>query len=266
MGTLKSMMAIRKINESVKNGISSGVEFVDARINHNSDLEQKSIPIVFNEKCIKKILESCNEVVNSRTEERGTFFYGRIINDMMIFDTYKSDFELADGVFENGAVSMENCLPELEEMTKPSKNNSKPYNVVMHFHVHPSYVLVKNSEGNYEEIDVNYRSLLLSDQDYLAYEWLDNTQQYNPEGKTIFLGGLLSVNYGIKPNFTCVTYVDEKETFINFTNIYYIINDKVFRFNRFNISNSKLTNEESCHKIIDSIKAYNKNHDNKVII
>lgn len=262
----RAKLAIHEINEQLQNGITSDVSFIDCRINHNVDLEQSSLKVVFNESCIKKILDMFNQVEKSRTQERGTFFYGRLVDKMIIFDCYKSDFKQADGVFKGAAVSMEDCLPELKKMTTPSKSNTTPYDVVMHFHIHPSYVLCKTKDGQYYEKDNNVRSLLISDNDYLSYGWLNETQQYNPNKRISYLGGLLSVNYGIEPRLACVLYDKTTKQYVNFTNIYYIVKDKVFRLNRQNISNNRLLNELDCYKIINSIRRYNNKNNVKVTI
>jgi len=265
MATIKSMLTINRINELLESGITNDVSLINCNINHNEDLEQSAVKVVFTRDCIKKIIKQYREVNKVRTQERGTFFYGRIVGNMVVFDCYKSDFKVVDGIFKDAAVTMEDCLPELEEMTTPTENNPIPYDVVMHFHVHPSYVLYENEVGSYVEKDNNGRSLLISDNDYLTYAWLDQTQQYNPNQHISYLGGLISVNYG-NPRFACVMYDDKKKTFINFTNIYYLSGENVYRLNRPCILNSKLLNEEHCHKIIDSIKVFNEKSNVKVTI
>lgn len=120
------MLVQRKIFDKLKSGTNSDIDFLDARIDIDNDLETSDLRIVFSKNCYLKLKELITEVLDSKTEERGTIFYGRQIDNIVLIDYFESDLELSQGIFENAAVSVsEKNIEEIKKLTSKNKEKSE---------------------------------------------------------------------------------------------------------------------------------------------
>lgn len=236
--TIKSMLAQREIFEKLKSDNNSYIDFFDSRIDINNDLETSSTKIVFNENCYLKMKNLIQQVISSKTEERGTIFYGRLKDNIILIDYYESDLELSKGLFDNAAVTMtEQNIEEIKKLTNKEKGNI--YDVVVHYHVHPSYVLTKNGIR-----DNNINGLKISDQDLFTYGWLKINIKPESEDEILYLGAVSSVNYGIKPQLKIVTCNQQEEKFIRFEDVYYYQDSQLFKFDLNDTNNNIIDNNK----------------------
>lgn len=148
--------------------------------------------------------------MTQKAEERGTIFYGRIIDKIVLIDYFESDLELSQGIFENAAVSItEKNKEEIRKLTSKNKEKST-YDTVIHYHVHPSYVSTEKGIK-----DNNENGLKISDQDLFTYVWLKTNLQSEEQNEILYIGAVSSVNYGISPQLRIVTCDTYQEKFLN---------------------------------------------------
>lgn len=100
--------ALSKINERLKSKVVNNDDLLTGhRINHKTDLEQlETAKVVFSEHAFKKIIDFMNKTVTNDFTEFGTYFYGKMLNNILYIEGYLSDFAHADGIYESGAVEV----------------------------------------------------------------------------------------------------------------------------------------------------------------
>ena len=235
-----AIQAMNMINEKLTSNLVNNDDLISThRIDQRQDFTKVATKVVFSEKATKKLIEFLIKVLNTDFREYGTYFYGKLYDGFIYFDDFLSDFQLADGLFANGAVDVtDQNLHELELKTE-KKYTSTPCNAVMHFHTHPDQVLDKN--GN----PFKPCSLFMSEQDLYSYGYHQLYLQPLSNNYVIFIGGMLSKNNN-HPEFNIVYYNPYKKCFYNLNDIYLIRDEKLVK-----VDNSYFTNFNSLPKNID---------------
>lgn len=243
--------ALKDINDLLKHeAVDNNNLLTGHRINHKTDLEQlDNAKIVFSEPAFKKLVNIINDAINNDFTEYGTYFYGDVLQNVLYIEYSLSNFESSNGIYKSGAVDVtEKNLKEMSFMTEKTSNNHNPFNIVMHFHTHPDHI--KDFYGNI----LTPSSLLYSENDLYSYAYQQKYLQPTSNNPVIFLGCLVATNYG-NPQINCVLYDERKQNFINIPNIYYINNDKVFKFNNVGIMNDIPTSQQEIHEIKERIRS-----------
>lgn len=190
-------------------------------IDQRVDFKRFKTKIVFSEKASKKLLSMVKSVINTDFREFGVYFFGNIDNGFIYFDDFGSDFELADGVYENGVVNVsEKNLKELDKKTEKAYTDN-PCNAVMHFHTHPNRVIEN-------EIPKTIHPLVMSQNDLYCYAFHQKYLQPQSHNHVAYTGGMLAKNHN-KPEFSIVVFDNENECFYYINNIFVIINGKLMR-------------------------------------
>ncbi len=246
--------ALSEITKRLKNKEVEDDLLTGHRINHKTDLEQlQTAKVVFSEHAFKKLIDFMNKIINNDFTEYGTYFYGKVLNNILYIEGYLSDFAHSDGIYASGAVDVTNKnLKELELMTEKTEENPNPFNVVMHLHTHPDHI--KDENGNI----IIPKSRLYSENDLYSYAYQQKYLQPDSKNSVIFLGALVSANNG-HPQINCVYYDITKENFVNIPNIYYMYKNNVHKFNNNQIDNNIVISEEESQKIKSKINIYKKN-------
>ena len=241
LGDINRVLASRKIPSSYLN---------QARIDHTTDMNSFYASVVFNERCTMKLLQS--ECYTKKNQvEAGTFFYGKVRGNTLYIDTYLSDFEHADGVYRNCAVDVtDHNLKELDLMTEKSEFNQHPYNVVVHFHTHPSVVINRNG------VPITPNTFRYSEQDLYTYGYLQKYSQPVSDNFVLFIGGLMGIN-DERTQISMVFYDAVRKDFFNISNIYFLSNGELHKFNNFDITNSKKIEDTSGIKLMKELKGNN---------
>ena len=250
--SINATNALSDINERLKNKeVDNNNLLAGHRINHKTDLEQlETSKVVFSEHAFKKIIDFMNKTITNDFTEFGTYFYGKVLNNILYIEGYLSDFEHSDGIYESGAVEVtDKNLEELDLMTEKTDENPNPFNIVMHFHTHPDHIKDKN--GNI----ITPASLLYSENDLYSYAYQQKYLQPNSSNSVIFLGCLLPANNG-NPQINCVYYDIIKENFVNIPNIYYMFKNEVHKFNNNKIDDNITISKEEAQKIKSKVKTY----------
>lgn len=222
-------------------------------INQRTDFQKINTKIVFSEKASKKLLSLVKNVISTDSREYGVYFFGNIYDGIVYFDDFGSDFELADGVYENGAVEVTpQNLKELDQKTE-KEFTDKPCNTVMHFHTHPD-TMYENGEP------VVIHPLVMSQNDLYSYGFHQKYLQPNSGNKVVYLGGMLSKNHN-KPEFSIITFDTIEEDFYYMNNIFLFMNDELVRVDVNNFLNTSFIplnlNEEKKAKILELINKKN---------
>ena len=246
----KALEALREINTLLRTANIPSKELPDARIDHTTDLAPFYVSIVFTERCLKRIIEM-NNATRKNLVEYGTFFYGRLTGKTLYIDNYLSDFEKADSVFVEAAVNVtKRNMKEKEMLTEKSELNTNPYNVVVHFHTHPAYGITSDHKV-FKPNTTRY-----SDQDLYTYAYLQKYHQPKSENRIFFIGGLLGVDND-RSQISAVFYDLGTKDFYNIEGIYYIYHNELFKFNNFDIANSKKIEDTSGIKLMKELKENN---------
>jgi hypothetical protein len=237
-----AIQALKEINNMLKTKVISNNELRDARIDHTTNMGKCYVSVVFNEKCFKKLIEFNNKTRSTLTE-CGTFFYGRMKGNTIYVEDFFSDFELGQGEFADASVHVTNRnLQEKKLLTERSEVNHNPYNVVIHFHTHPSYGIT----DEYQVIKT--KTTRYSDQDLYTLAYLQKNHQPTSNNVIVFSGGLLAVD-DCRTQISMVYYDLIRKDFYNMDNIYYMYQDKLFKFNNYDITRSKQLDESNCIKL-----------------
>lgn len=190
-------------------------------INQRTDFKKISTKIVFSEKASKKLLSIVKSVISTDSREYGVYFFGNVYNGFVFFDDYGSDFALADGVYENGAVDVTpQNLEELDQKTE-KRYTDKPCNAVMHFHTHPDTI--------YENgVPAVIHPLVMSQNDLYSYGFHQKYLQPESGNKVLYFGGMLSKNHN-SPEFSIVTFDADNEEFYYMNDIFLVDNGELIR-------------------------------------
>lgn len=234
-----AIQALKMINDELKtNIIRRDVTFEECRIDHKQDMVQDNVTnVVLSQKVFNKICDFVSESSKRNFREFGTFFYGRAVNGMLYISEYTgSDFAIIDDRFENCCVAP--TIQNVNELDKlvSYEQTSYPYNVAVHFHLHPQYA---KSNG------VIYRpySDYYSEQDLYSYGYQQLYRQ-PVDNKVLYLGGLVSMG-GNHPKISFVAYDVNNKEFFNLNNIYFInSNNQIGRIYDGLFSNYRILNQE----------------------
>ena len=245
-----AIQALREINGLLKTAQVSNGELKDARIDHTTNMGKCYVSVVFDEKCFKKIIEF-NNFTRENLVECGTFFYGRMKGNTIFVEDFFSDFEHTQGEFVDAAVHVtDRNMQEKKLLTERSEINHNPYNVVIHFHTHPSYGLRSNNEV------VKTNTTRYSDQDLYTLGYLQKFHQPVSNNIIVFSGGLLAVD-DCRTQISMVYYDLIRKDFYNMDNIYYMYQDKLYKFNNYDVTKSKQlddTNYKKLKKELEELK------------
>lgn len=246
--------ALKEINEKLKNSeVDNDNLLMGHRINHKKDMEQIcNVKVILSEEIILKIVEFANQNHEQNYREFGTYFYGRMINNIIYISGYTgTDFCLSDGVYNNGAVDVsEKSLKELESLTQKIEN---PYNIVVHFHTHPSYVI--NNNG----VLIKPASNFYSENDLYSYAYHQVYMQPN-NSPVIYLGGLIFNNLN-SAEINFVFYDSINHEFCNLTNMYYLMNNNIYKINNGIMTDNSIISGKEKVKIKENINKMLKNYD-----
>ena len=249
-GKLEMAQILNRLETSV---VDNNNLFTGTSINQRTDFKKLNTKIVFSETASRKLLSMVKNVTNTDSREYGVYFFGNIHNGFIYFDDFGSDFELTDGVYENGAVLVTSKnLEELDQRTE-MEYTDKPYNAVMHFHTHPD-IVYKNG------IPAEIHPLVMSQNDLYSYGYHQKYLQPNSGNKVLYLGGMLSKNHN-RPKFSIVTFDTSIEEFYYINNIFIVEKGKLIRVDDKNFLNTtyvplKLSQEKKS-KILELIKKDN---------
>ena len=237
-GKIEMAQILNKLETSYvdNNNLLKGVS-----IDQRTDLKKLNTKIVFSEKASKKLLSMVKNVARTDSREYGVYFFGNTYNGFIYFDSYGSDFELSDGVYENGAVDVTpQNLEELEQKIE-KRFTDKPCNSVMHFHTHPDTIFING-------VSAEIHPLVMSQNDLYSYGYHQKYLQPTSGNKVLFLGGMLSKNHN-SPEFSIVTFDPVEEEFYYINNIFLVDNGELIRVDDKNFLNTsyiplKLTEEK----------------------
>ena len=242
--------ALKVINQRVATDIIPKDELTEARIDHTTDMNKFHVSVVFNERCLKKLIKMNNET-RRELSEHGTFFYGRIKGNTLCIVEYMSDFEKANTEFVEAAVNVtDRNMKEVSLLTEHSMLNSNPYNVVVHFHTHPAYVITKGFKV-FKPNTTRY-----SEQDLYEYAYMQKYCQPKFGNAVLYTGGLLAVDED-KSQISMVFYDAVRKDFFNINNLYYMYHDELFKFNNFDITKSEKIEDTSGIKLMKELKDNN---------
>lgn len=237
------------LNKLETNVVDNDNLLTGVSINQRTDFNRLNAKIVFNERTTKKLKSMVTNVTNTDSREYGVYFFGNICNGIFYFDDFGSDFALANGVYENGAVDVtQQNLKELDEKTEKKYTNN-PCNAVMHFHTHPDTI--------YENgVPAVIHPLVMSQNDLYSYGFHQKYLQPNSGNTVRYLGGMLSKNHN-KPEFNVVTFDVSREEFFYMNDVFIVENGKLKRVdvnNFLNTANIPLKiSEEKKSKILELI-------------
>ena len=223
--------AMKLINEKLKTMTIDDDYIEGHRIDQRKDFKKINTKIVFNERCTNKLLSFIDLVLNTDYREYGTYFYGNLCGNLIYIDDFYSDFQLADGLFKNGAVDVtKQNLEELDNKTEKSKTKN-PCDVVMHFHTHPDHVIDESGSV------IDPASQLMSEQDLYSYGYHQKYLQPVSNNPVVFIGGMISKNNN-NPEFSIVFYDDIRKCFFNIgDNIYLTHNSELSKLDNKGLNN-----------------------------
>ena len=141
-------------------------------------------------------------------------------------------------------------MKEKKLLTEKSDLNTNPYNVVVHFHTHPTYGITKDLQV------VKPNTTLYSDQDLYTYAYLQRYHQPTTDDRIFYIGGLLGVDKD-RSQISAVFYDVGTKDFYNIEGIYYIYHGELYKFNNYDITNSKKIEDTSGIKLMKELKENN---------
>jgi hypothetical protein len=237
-----ALQALTEINGLLKTKAVSNNKLNQARVDHTTDMAPFYVSVIFNEKCFKKIMKLAETTSKSFTET-GTFFYGRVKDNSLIIEGYASDFELAnDNCFDVSVNITKRNILEKVILTEKTKKNPNPYNVVVHFHTHPSYGINDKNEV------FKTKTTRYSDQDLYTIGYLQKYHQPSSDNIVIYTGGLLAAD-DARIQLSMIYYDVARKDFYNIKNIYYMSNGQFYKFNNYDISKNEELDETNTIKL-----------------
>lgn len=215
------------------------------RIDQHTDMLQNNyVNLVLGEDVIGKILSFVTSNGENNYREYGTYFYGKMIDNIIYVTRYTgTDFEAADGKYSKGAVDVtKKNLDELEKLTSIISN---PYNVVIHFHTHPDYVKDKNGQI------IKPASNLFSENDLYSYAYHQVYLQHK-NNPVVYIGGMSSNKNGV-PEINFVFYDIEKKAFWNINKIFYFMKGNLCKLENGSLVETKVANNDEKYDIDNKI-------------
>jgi hypothetical protein len=162
-----------------------------------------------------------------------------------------SDFEKSDGLYKNCSVDItEKNMRELDMMTEYSSFNNHPYNIVVHVHTHPPVVI--NEHG----VPITPNTFKYSEQDLYSYGYMQKYCQPITNNFVLFLGCLFAVDKE-RTQISIVHYDKVRKDFYNVSNIYFIHEGELYKFNNYNVENSRKIDDTTGIKLMKELKENN---------
>ena len=122
--------AITEINSSLDKKEVFPI-FSENRVDLDDLKEYAGVRVIFSEEAYVKLLQ-----LLGKQKSIGSYFYGRISNNLVFVSTSLSDYEIQKRRYTNPVVSATNDnLNELKLMTEKSDAIKSPYNAVIDFRV-----------------------------------------------------------------------------------------------------------------------------------
>lgn len=213
--------------------------FNDRRVSLDDLNEYAGVRIIFSEEAYVRLLQLLN-----KQENIGSYFYGKISNNLVYISISISDYEIRRRKNYNSVISAKKeNLDELKFMTEKSDALKNPFNAVVDFRVY-------ESDDNNQEVGTDY-----TDSDLYSYAYQQLYMQPKSKNSVIYFG-MISVKERGAYKLRCVFYDALECTFIRATNIYYLRNNEIYRFNNDSVDKSvELTSAER-QDIIRKLKAY----------
>ena len=132
--------AITEINSSLDKKEVFPI-FSENRVDLDDLKEYAGVRVIFSEEAYVKLLQ-----LLGKQKSIGSYFYGRISNNLVFVSTSLSDYEIQKRRYTNPVVSATNDnLNELKLMTEKSDAIKSPYNAVVDFRVYMHDNAVENA-------------------------------------------------------------------------------------------------------------------------
>lgn len=229
--------AISEINSSLdKREIFPS--FSESRVDLEDLKEYPGVRIIFSEEAYIKLIQ-----LLSKQKSIGSYFYGRISNNLVFVSTSISDYSIQRRKYCNPVISAnKDNLEELKLMTGGNDAIKRPFNAVVDFRAYDNY-----------GIDENNSMYMDSDLYSYAYQQL----YLQPVGKNpLIYFGIISVKEHGSYKLRCVFYDSLEHTFIKVNNIYYLRNKEIHKFNNDAVFKSVELTPAEKQDILRKLKAY----------
>lgn len=226
--------AILEINANLNRGESSPM-FSGSRVSLDDLKEYSKVRIVFSEEAYTKLLQLFNKQKNI-----GTYFYGKVFNNLVFISTSLSDYDVQRGTDDSIVSYKKTCYQELKLMTEASDVMQKPFSAVIDFQIRDI-----NAENDLEYMD----------SDLYSYAYQQLYLQPMSKNSVVYFGMIL-----VKENdvykLRCVFYDSLEHTFIKISNIYYLCNREMHKFNNDSIDKFVELTVNEKQDILRKLKAY----------
>lgn len=229
--------AITEINSSLDKKEVFPI-FSENRVDLDDLKEYAGVRVIFSEEAYVKLLQ-----LLGKQKSIGSYFYGRISNNLVFVSTSLSDYEIQKRRYTNPVISAKNDnLNELKLMTEKSDAIKSPYNAVVDFRVY----MHDNAKENATEY---------MDSDLYSYAYQQLYMQ-PCTGNSIIYFGMISVKENGSYKLRCVFYDFLDRTFIKVSNLYYMCAKEIHKFNNDSAHKSiELTSVEK-QDILRKLKSY----------
>lgn len=226
--------AILEINANLNRGESSPM-FNGSRVSLDDLKEYSTVRIIFSEEAYTKLLQLFNKQKNI-----GTYFYGKVFNNLIFVSTSLSDYDVQRGTDDSIVSYKKSCYQELKLMTEASDVMQKPFSAVIDFQIRDI-----NAENDLEYMD----------SDLYSYAYQQLYLQPMSKNSVVYFG-MISVKENDAYNLRCVFYDSFEHTFIKISNIYYLCNGGMHKFNNDSIDKFVELTVNEKQDILRKLKAY----------
>lgn len=226
--------AILEINANLNRGESSPM-FSGSRVSLDDLKEYSKVRIVFSEEAYTKLLQLFNKQKNI-----GTYFYGKVFNNLVFISTSLSDYDVQRGTDDSIVSYKKTCYQELKLMTEASDVMQKPFSAVIDFQIRDI-----NAENDLEYMD----------SDLYSYAYQQLYLQPMSKNSVVYFG-MISVKENDVYKLRCVFYDSLEHTFIKISNIYYLCNREMHKFNNDSIDKFVELTVNEKQDILRKLKAY----------
>ena len=226
--------AILEINANLNRGESSPM-FSGSRVSLDDLKEYSTVRIIFSEEAYTKLLQLFNKQKNI-----GTYFYGKVFNNLVFISTSLSDYDVQSGTDDSIVSYKKTCYQELKLMTEASDVMQKPFSAVIDFQIRDI-----NAENDLEYMD----------SDLYSYAYQQLYLQPMSKNSVVYFG-MISVKENDAYKLRCVFYDSLEHTFIKISNIYYLCNREMHKFNNDSIDKFVELTVNEKQDILRKLKAY----------
>lgn len=226
--------AILEINANLNRGESSPM-FSGSRVSLDDLKEYSTARIIFSEAAYTKLLQLFNKQKNI-----GTYFYGKVFNNLVFISTSLSDYDVQSGTDDSIVSYKKTCYQELKLMTEASDVMQKPFSAVIDFQIRDI-----NAENDLEYMD----------SDLYSYAYQQLYLQPMSKNSVVYFG-MISVKENDAYKLRCVFYDSLEHTFIKISNIYYLCNREMHKFNNDSIDKFVELTVNEKQDILRKLKAY----------